>query len=256
MSGRANRRAMKSSARSAPAGSRRTPVRARTGRNIPWVPIVVVAGIAAIASVVIFLVLQANHQAGPSNEKWAAAERSIASDTTLPGQGVDLETIYKGTYGATSGNNTGQHVTHAMDYATEQGLPPAGGPHWGSSACGQDPASAPPFCGPVPWGIYRQPWPAESLGHNIEHAGVVVWYNTTNQQIIAELEADITARLKKNQLLVLVPFPDLEKETIAVTAWSRRDKFPVSEYTQARVDKFIDVFKCRFNPEKLSGSGC
>lgn len=257
MSSRANRRA-RSSARGAPGGSRRTPVRAKSGGpEIPWVPIGIVAGVALILAAVVYLVIQAGQSPGTDNAKWAAEEASIAASTTLPGEGVDLQTIYSGKYGGGEGlENTASHVQRDVDYSTEQGLPPTGGPHWGSSACGEDPTSAPPFCGPVDWGIYRDPWDAASLVHSMEHGGLVVWYSTANQEIIDELEALVQRHLEDDDLLVLAPFPDMGEETIAVTSWARRDKFPVSEYTPERVETFIDAMKCSFNPESFGGSGC
>jgi len=48
----------------------------------------------------------------------------------------------------------------------------------------------------------------------------------------------------------------MESETIALTAWARRDKFPASDYSEERVKTFIDKLKCRFNPESMPGLGC
>jgi len=258
VSGRANRRAARASARGAPARSRRTPVRAAGGgRNLPWVPIAVVAGIALVLGAVVYLVIQAGKSPGTDNAKWAAVEKATATSTTLPGEGVDLQAIYKGSYGSPE-NNTGAHVTFAMDYAKDQGLPPTGGPHWGSGACGEHVADSGTFCGPVQYGIYRAPdfWEPESLVHSMEHGGLVVWYNTTNQQVIDELEAVVQGYLENDALIVMVPYQEMEEETIALTIWARRDKFPVSEYTKERVETFIDTMKCRFNPESFPGSGC
>jgi len=181
----------------------------------------------------------------------AAIEADAAPD--LPGQYVNLpEAFADGStlahYGASNGPKTNAHVTHDVDYSKE-GLPPAGGPHWGSGSCGADPKKAPAFCGPVPWGIYRDPWPAASLVHNMEHAGVIVWYNTTSASIRGQLEAEVTKHLQGGDLVVMTPYPDLPRETIALTAWARRDEFPVSEYDDSRVDQFIRTFSCRFNPE-------
>jgi len=260
VSSRANRRAQRSSARGAGGRGRRTPVRAKTGgRGVPWVPIGVVASVGLVIAVVVYLVIQSGQSASNDLAKWANAEKETGTAPAgeLPGEGVDLQTIYDGVYGGGEGlANTGPHVTRSVDYETDQGLPPTGGPHWGSSACGEDPASAPPFCGPVDWGIYREPWEAASLVHSMEHGGVVVWYSTTNQEIIDELEALVQGHLEDDELLVLAPYPDMGEETIAVTAWARRDKFPVSEYTPERVETFIDTMKCRFNPETMSGAGC
>jgi hypothetical protein len=172
------------------------------------------------------------------------------ADPSLPGEYINLPQIYGGFYGNRNGPNTAAHLRGPIDYST-QGLPPAGGPHWGSTPCPDDPAQAPSNCGPVPWGVYRTPWPAESLVHNMEHAGVVIWYNTSDQRVIDKLEALTRAQLAKGHSIVLVPYPDMTPEHIALTAWSRRDEFPVSDYDPDRVTHFIDVYFCRFDPEAL-----
>ena len=41
----------------------------------------------------------------------------------------------------------------------------------------------------------------------------------------------------------------MESDTIAITSWSRIDKFPVSELTKDRLQDFIDDNHKRFNPE-------
>jgi len=43
----------------------------------------------------------------------------------------------------------------------------------------------------------------------------------------------------------------MEEDTIALTAWTRLDKFPVSEYTRERIETFEEELNCRFNPEDL-----
>jgi hypothetical protein len=250
---------MRSTSRSAQARNRRTPVRAAGGgRNIPWVPIALVAGVALVIGVIVYLVIQSG-KAGDDLSEWAAVEKENGTSTTLPGEGVDLQTIYEGQYGGGEGmSNTADHVTRDMNYEEEQGLPPVGGPHWGSGSCGQHLADSGAFCGPVQWGIYRPPdyWELESLVHSMEHGGIVVWYNTTNQQVIDELEANVQQRLEDEELIVLTPTQELDSDTVAVTAWGRRDVMPVADYTQERLDDFIDTMKCRFNPETMPGAGC
>lgn len=171
-------------------------------------------------------------------------------DPSLPGEYIDLPAIYGGYYGNNDGPNTNAHLRGPIDYGA-QGLPPAGGPHWGSGACPPDPADAPPNCGPVPWGIYREPWPAESLVHNMEHAGVVIWYNTSDQNIIGDLERFATQQLNDGRMVVLAPYPDMAGGQIAITVWSRRDEFPIGEYNPDRLQRFIDTLYCRFDPERL-----
>ena len=229
--------------RSSLGASRRTPVKASDGggRSVPWTPIVVVLGLAAVVGLVGFLIWQVSQPAGEGSG--VAAEAN--DDPNLPGEWVDLPSIYDGPYSATA-----RHVSRDVDYAADQGeLPPVGGPHWGSGACPPDPEAAVIYCGPVPWGIYDETWPMGSVVHNMEHAGVILWYNTTDQALIDEMEELIEGRLNRGDLLIMLPLPDLEEETIALTSWSRREKFPVSEYTEDRVNEFINKHERRFNPE-------
>ncbi len=183
----------------------------------------------------------------PSDRLTGPRAAEADNNTLLPGDHVDLPAIYGGPY-----PDTAPHVRRAVAYEADgNSNPPAGGPHWGNSACPADPASAPDFCGPVPWGIYRLPWQAESLVHNMEHAGVVLWYNISDQAIIDELESLILEQLNAGQLLVMAPSPEMEAEYIALTGWSRIDKFPVEEYSRERIEQFIDVHERRFNPESF-----
>jgi hypothetical protein len=185
----------------------------------------------------------------PTTDRLAAPKTVEAdADPSLPGEHIDLAGIYGGAYGDRPG--TSAHVQDAVDYSA-QGLPPAGGPHWGSAPCGNDPAAAPPLCGPAPWGIHREPWAAETLVHNMEHAGVIVWYNTADQNVIDELEAFAQEGLDGGLMLVLTPYPDMDAETVAITVWGRRDTMAASELDVDRLQEFIDVLYCRFNPENF-----
>ena len=257
---RAVRRATRGSAR-----SRRVAVRppGESRFRVNWVPVVILAGVIAVVGLIAYLLWQ---QSKPAKSNFSAAAAQEADPAPgLPGTFVDLQKIYGGSYGASDGPNTAGHVTRAVDYALDcsstdatlcNSNPPAGGPHWGAQPCTDDPDTAQAYCGPTPWGIYRKPWPAASLVHNMEHGGLVLWYNTTNQQVINELEDIVGKELEGRKLMVLTPYPDMEPETIAITAWGRIDKFPVSDYTKDRVQTFIDKLKCRFNPESMKGAGC
>jgi hypothetical protein len=44
-------------------------------------------------------------------------------------------------------------------------------------------------------------------------------------------------------------YSGMEPDTVAVTAWTRLDKFPVGELTEDRIQDFIDAHHKRFNPE-------
>jgi hypothetical protein len=173
--------------------------------------------------------------------------RAVEADVgpSLPGEHVDLPAIYGGPY-----PDTAPHVQEDVDYS-QQGLPPVGGPHWGSGACGEDPSAAAAFCGPAPWGIYREPWQPETLIHNMEHAGVVVWYNTDDEATIDALEAFAVAQLQAGRMLVLAPYPEMAGDSVAITVWSRRDVMSVDDLDMGRLREFIDALYCRFDPESF-----
>ena len=186
----------------------------------------------------------------------ATAEPTIPwislADPEKAGEYVNLPEIYRderglATYGSDgSVPNTAPHVTGDVDYdAVGNSNPPAGGPHW-SGGCPRDPTEA-EECGPAPWGIYRDPWPAETVVHNMEHGGTVIWYNTTDQAVIDDLEDYVGGNSDK--LLVLTPYPEMEAEHVAITIWSRIDLIAVGEYSREFIDDFMDDWYCHWDPE-------
>jgi hypothetical protein len=76
---------------------------------------------------------------------------------------------------------------------------------------------------------------------------VVVWYNSTDEDVIDELQR--FAGQNSERFLVVTPFPEMQEETIAITAWSRRDEFSASDYTRGRLQRFLNAHECRFDPE-------
>ena len=230
------------SSRSRRRGSRGHGRPQRRARRLPLVPLVAVVVVVGVVALIAFVVTQSGGGSGSSNEDAIAAEAD--RDPALPGEFVDLVEIYGGPYNETAG-----HVSVAVDYEADgNSNPPAGGPHW-SGSCGEDPSEAPPFCGPAPWGVFREEWQPETLVHNMEHGGAVVWYNTDDQDVIDTLEALVEQHLLDDDIVVMAPYSGMEDDTIAVTSWSRIDKFPTSEFTEARVEAFLDAHVRRFNPE-------
>ena len=189
-------------------------------------------------------------EAEPSSRYEAAVAAEADDDASLPGEYVDLPTIYGGYYGNQDGPHTAPHTRAKVDYEGEgNSNPPAGGAHWGSAACTSSPTDSPPLCGPVAWGIYRAEWDAESLLHSMEHGGVIIWYNTTDRDVVDEIENIVERLLNANDLIVMAPYLQMEDEHIALTSWSRIDKFPIEESSSDRVLAFLDAHMRRFNPE-------
>jgi hypothetical protein len=115
-------------------------------------------------------------------------------------------------------------------------------------------ASNPPTSGPhadqpMPFGVLNNPAPKENLVHNMEHGGVVIWYNTSNQDVINQLKSLVNDQRDRQRFVVLTQYTGMEPETIAVTSWTRLDKFPAGDYDKKRIEDFISEHHKRFNPE-------
>jgi hypothetical protein len=102
---------------------------------------------------------------------------------------------------------------------------------------------------PMPFAVLDNPAPKENLVHNMEHGGVVIWYNTNDPEIIRQLASITNDALAARRLVVMTPYSGMESNTIALTAWTRLDKFPVSQFNRKRVEDFIAKHDRRFNPE-------
>lgn len=114
-----------------------------------------------------------------------------------------------GTRQADSGHN---HIAEGTQGGPYSSVPATSGPHWSSTNS------------PGPWGVYTSAQPQERMIHNLEHGGVVIWYQPgkldaaglkaltdfVNQQITTE-------RFK----VILVPWSGTDfGHPIAVTAWT------------------------------------
>jgi len=111
------------------------------------------------------------------------------------------------------------------------------------------PTSGPHNSSPMPFKVLENPAPKESLVHNMEHGGVVVWYNTDDANVIKQLADTVNSELDRRRLVVMSKYTEMEPNTIAVTAWTRLDKFSVSDFNAKRVRDFIEENSKRFNPE-------
>ena len=109
---------------------------------------------------------------------------------------------------------------------------------------------------PATWGVHDEAVPKEQAVHNMEHGGVVVWYNCDSGG--QPLDANGCAALK-NQLMavvkpdvddgmfiVMTPYSEMDSR-IALTAWQYLDTF--DNFDAARVRAFIASFECRSGPE-------
>ncbi len=114
--------------------------------------------------------------------------------------------------------------------------------------------SNPPTSGPhssTPQGFtnLENPAPKENIVHSMEHGGVFVWYNTSDEDAIDLIKSVVSENGDMRRFVGSTIYTEMEEETIAITSWTRLDKFPVSELTEERLQEFIDANHKRFNPE-------
>ena len=115
-------------------------------------------------------------------------------------------------------------------------------------------SSNPPTSGPhaqsaLNYRVYDTPVPKENLVHNMEHGAVIIWYNSTDLNVINQLAGVTTAAVNQQQFVLMTPYAGMEPDTIALTSWTRLDKFPASQLTGQRVLDFIRAHHKRYNPE-------
>jgi hypothetical protein len=252
---RAERQARMPSATPTPRRVRNTrPVARRaSGGFFDRLPTTQLAIAGAGVLIVLFLayaVMQANKDPDTGPVDWQKAQAN--SDAKIPGQyiaphpGKDGQLCEVATCIPSMDDRL--HVVEVIPICTSEQLaagkisdplcynsnPPTSGPHNGS---------------PMPFKVLDNPAPKESLIHNMEHGGVVVWYNTDDQNLIKQLADAVNAELDRRRLVVMTRYTEMEPNTIALTSWTRLDKFKTDEYSKKRVTDFIEENSKRFNPE-------
>ena len=210
------------------------------------IALVVALGIAYLA----YTVTQANKTPDTGPVDWQKAQAN--SDSKIPGQYIAPHPGADGQLCTVAGcipsMDDRLHLQEVIPICTSEQLasgnvskplcyasnPPTSGPHSGT---------------PMPFRVLDNPAPKENLVHNMEHGGVVIWYNTDDQNVIKQL-ADITnSELDRRRLVVMTRYPEMEPNTVALTSWTRLDKFKDSELNRKRVTDFIEENSKRFNPE-------
>ncbi|HLG12234.1 MAG TPA: DUF3105 domain-containing protein [Dehalococcoidia bacterium] len=214
------------------------------GRGIPITAVLIAAGVIAIVAMLVYAVTQSdNVNTGPS----ASQKAQDDADPNIPG-------VYYAPHPGPDGQlNTQDDRLHyapgtLIPICTQAQLDEK---NYVNPLCytSNPPTSGPHSNTPMPFKVLDNPAPKENLLHNMEHGGVVVWYNTTDQAAIDELKSITNDNIDRRRFVVMTQYTEMEPETVAVTSWTRLDKFPVGDLTKKRVQDFIDENHKRFNPE-------
>lgn len=96
------------------------------------------------------------------------------------------------------------------------------------------------FTQPAEWGVYKEELQDEVLIHDMEHGGVWISYKP---EISEEIKKKLEGFYKKWGRKVIITPRSKNDADIVLAAWNRLDKFPVAEYSDERVERFIKAFR-------------
>ena len=134
-----------------------------------------------------------------------------------------------------------EHLAVGQEYDSYDSEPPTTGPH------------APQ---PATWGVHDESLPKEVPVHNMEHGGVVIWYNCSAgeasldegqcRELRDSLSGLTETAIAEGKQMLMTPYADMDHR-IALTAW--RTMFTLDQFDGQRVQAFIESYERRFNPE-------
>jgi hypothetical protein len=213
-------------------------------RGIPTTAIAAIVGGLFIVAVIVYAVIQTGNT-GDGVPDWLEAQRD--DDPNIAGTYVAPHPGFDGTPETEDDRrhfNPGQVVPICTQEQIDTG-------QVGDPLCY---TSNPPTSGPhstTPQGFTNLENPAakENIIHSMEHGGVYIWYNTTDQAAIDLIKGVVNENTDRRRFVGSTIYAEMEPETIAITSWTRLDKFPVAELTEERLQRFIDDNHKRFNPE-------
>lgn len=116
--------------------------------------------------------------------------------------------------------------------------------------------SNPPTSGPhssqvTAFGMYDAPIFNGYQIHMLEHGGVLIQYNTTDQAIIDQLRGLTRELSKSNPRVALMPNPEID-QLIALTAWTHLENLATVD--EAAIQEFFFAYVNR-GPEKVDMDG-
>ena len=134
-----------------------------------------------------------------------------------------------------------------------------------SAPCGADPYSSVPAASgshwgtPAAWGAYSTPQSESQVIHNLEHGGIVIWYDpeAIDDAQVAELtsyvQGQVASGLSGRFKFILSPWGGSEDlgAAVAVVAW--RHLLKLEAFDMSAVRAFADANYLRYGPEPNAG---
>jgi uncharacterized protein DUF3105 len=103
------------------------------------------------------------------------------------------------------------HIQEPAQGTGYTSVPATSGPHWSSADS------------PGPWGVYTTAQPQERMLHNMEHGGIIIWYQPAamSQADLATLTTYVQQQITTERFkVILTPWGGADfGHPIAVTAW-------------------------------------
>lgn len=116
-------------------------------------------------------------------------------------------------------------IPEGQPYLGYASSPPTYGPHWPTGAA---------------WGVRTEDIPDERQVRNLAEGGVLIQYNTEDEELIDQLEQFALRQSDFPCYLIVAPFERMDT-TIAVTAWGAIET--MDEYDEERLQEFVDTFR-------------
>jgi hypothetical protein len=141
-------------------------------------------------------------------------------------------------------NDGDRHIADGTQGGPYSSVPATSGPHWSSASA------------PGPWGVYSAAQPQEALIHNLEHGGIVIWYQPGKLDAdgIAALTTYVQSQISTELFkVILSPWGGADfGHPIAVTAWTWLLYLDTADIDSVRT--FVDA---HYNdaPEPFGGPG-
>jgi hypothetical protein len=105
----------------------------------------------------------------------------------------------------------GTHIPDGQQGTGYTSVPATSGQHWNTATS------------PGPWGVYTTAQPQERMLHNLEHGGIVIWYQATLPAVdLTALTQFVQQQITTERFkMILVPWSGANfGHPIAVTAWN------------------------------------